>query len=86
MSLPGIEPGISRTYMLSGPFQNFFNLACAKTWTELWTMDCGQWTMGYGLWTVDCRLSDRVLVLWMNRGGQILIISKRYRQLLNKTI
>ena len=32
-------------------------MACAKTWTGLWTMDCG-------LWTVDC-----VLLLSEPGGG-----------------
>ncbi len=27
--------------------------ACAKTWTGLWTTDCGLWTVD---WTVDCGL------------------------------
>ena len=47
-------------------------MACAKTWTGLWTMDCGLWTVDCGLWTMDCGLwtVDYGLwtVSWVNRG------------------
>ncbi len=31
-------------------------MACAKTWTGLWTVDYGLWTVDCGLWTMDCGL------------------------------
>ncbi len=39
-------------------------LACAKTWTGLWTMDCGLWTVDCGLWTVDYGLWTVDYGLW----------------------
>ncbi len=29
---------------------SLFGMACAKTWTGLWTVDYGLWTMDCGLW------------------------------------
>ena len=40
-------------------------MACAKTWTGIWTMDYGLWTMDCGLWIVDYGLWT---VSWVNRG------------------
>ncbi len=41
------------------------SLACAKTWTGLWTVDCGLWTVDCGLWTMDCGLWTMDCGLWM---------------------